>query len=446
MLLMLTGLAAHAKNYEINVGGVEVTSSNASYITGKDIKSGYATYDESSNTLTLYSITITRTGSGDYAVHNRDCSGLKIKVSGTCDLKTETSHTIHMDKTTKIEVTSGSKLNVILNNASSSNTAALYSKNNSDVYLYGPGRINVWGYGAGSNRPSAIRGEGNNPYLYFDYNSDIYMYSDGYTVYNYKPFFYSGSDILLKCNSGYNVFYSIYDYYFGGNEAICEPADAYISNGTLYNGSTSLYITDNYGVILSTANFPDANFRSYMRGLYDRQYLTKSELQNLTTLNVSGKSISNMKGVEKLTYLKTLYCYSNSISSLDLSSNTALTYLSCYSNAMTSLNVNNCTNLTYLDCAPNSLTSLNISNLSKLKTLYCYENRLTSLSLPASSSALETINCNSNNFTSLSITNYPNLTTLNASNNTSMTYFNCYNNKLSSFNVTGCSALTILRC
>ncbi len=448
MILLLTGLAAQAKNYEINVGGVEVTSSNASYISGKDIKSGYATYDEHNNTLTLHNITIIRdSGTGNYALHNRDCSGLKIRCEGTCNLSTVTAHTIHMDKTTKIEAASGAVLNVKMTGATSSSTAALYSKNNSDVFLLGPGRINVYGYGIGSYYPSAIRGEGSNPYLYFDNNSDVYIYSHGYTIYNYKLFVYSGSDIELGCYSGYNVFNYVSGLNLYGNEAICSPADAYLSNGTLYNGSTSLYISDDYGLILSTANFPDANFRNAMREYYPKQYLTKSELQYLTSINVGNKGISNMKGVEKLTYLKKLYCYNNSITSLDLSSNAALTYLSCYNNEMTSLNVNNCTNLTYLDCAPNNLTSLNVSNLSKLESLFCYNNKLTSLNLPSSSSSsLNVLRCYNNKFTSLLITNYAYLTELNVSNNTSMTSLYCYGNKLSSLDVTGCTALTDLRC
>ena len=37
MTMLLASLAAHADNYEINVGGVEVTSSNYSNVTGGDI-------------------------------------------------------------------------------------------------------------------------------------------------------------------------------------------------------------------------------------------------------------------------------------------------------------------------------------------------------------------------------------------------------------------------
>ncbi len=442
MIVLLTGLAAQAATrYEINVGGVEVTSDNASYITGGDIFRGYATYDVSSNTLTLYSIGIDRSGSGSYAIHNRNCSGLTMKFvnTGVVNFLRAEAHTIHMDKTTTIEVTSGSSLEVYNNY----DRECLYSKNNSDITLKGPGRISI-----GTGDASAIKGEGSYPYLYFSNSIDALIKSyAAYTIDNYKLYVYSGSNIRLECDPNYSVFNNVSGLILYGNEAICTPADAYFSNGTLYNASTSLKISDNYAVILSTANFPDYNFRSYMRSLYPKEYLTMSELQDLTELNVNGKSISSLQGIGKLTYLQTLKCYNNSITSLDLSSNTALTYLSCYGNGMTSLNVNSCTNLTYLDCAPNSLTSLNVSNLSRLQTLYCYNNRLTSLILPSSSSSsLQTLSCYNNNLSSLSVTSHSNLTSLDASNNPSMISLYCYGNKLSSLNVKNCPALQTLKC
>lgn len=410
MVVLLSGLAAHAAtNYEINVGGVEVTSDNAGYITGKDISSGYGVYNSSTNTLTLYNINITRSsGSGDYAVHNRNCSGLTIKFVGTCNLTTETAHTIHMDKTTHIQVTSGSTLNVKLTVANSSSTAALYSKNNSDIYLEGPGKIYVKSYGTGSNNPSAIKGEGSNPYLYFTNNISTDIYAHGYTLYNYKLFFYSGSH-NLSCQSGYNVFYGIADWSFSGNEAVCNPADATISGGSLYDLGhkvTKAYISDSYGVILSSANFPNYNFRYYLRDLYNSDYLTQSELQNLTTLNVNGYNIYDLKGIEKLIYLQNL------------------------------------------DCGSNQLTSLNVQTLNNLKQLNCERNSLTSLTLPpTSSSALQTIECGENKFTTLSFSNYPKLAYVDVSNNPNLTsFYCCSNSKLFGISVTNCSALNRLEC
>ena len=427
MIVLLTTMAAQAATkYQINVGGVEVTSDNANNVRGGDIQSGTVTYDVWSNTLTLTNVTISRTGGDDYAVHNRDCSGLTIEFVGTCNLTTVKSHTIHLDKTTHLSVYGASSVvNVKMTQATSSNTAAIYSKNNSDVYLEGPGRINVESIGNSSSYPCGFKGEGSNPYLVFKNDIRTNIRSDGYSLYNYVLYVNSGSDIYLKSPySGYNVFYNIGALYLYGDEAICEPADAYLSNGTLYNGGSSLYISDNYGVILSTTNFPDANFRSYMRSLHDRDYLTKTELQNLTSLNVSNKGISSMAGVEKFTYLQELRCYSNSITSFSPSSSMSrLTYLDCDGNGMTYLNLSNCPKLTYLDCGPNSLTSI--------------------YGLP---STMQTLYCNGNKFTGLSVTGYSSLTYLNCSSNTSMTELRCYANALTTLNVTGNTALKTLSC
>ena len=66
-------------------------------------------------------------------------------------------------------------------------------------------------------------------------------------------------------------------------------------------------------------------------------------------------------GIITLSYVKHyLYCYSNPLTSLDVSKNTSLYTLSCYSN---------------------QLTSLDLSQNVALCTLYCYNNQLTTLDI-----------------------------------------------------------------
>ena len=466
LTVLLTGLAAQAATkYQINVGGVEVTSDNASYITGGDIEEGYATYSASDNTLTLHSIIISRnSGDGNYAIHNRDCAGLRIKCEGTCKLTTATAHTIHMDKMTRIWVTSGSYLYVKMTGASSSNTAALYSKNNSDIYIWGPGRLFIETTGSSGNYPRAIMADGSRPNLYFSDLAGCDIKSAGYSIYNYNVTASSAGmngvsiDMQTK-NASLNVFYNVGSLNIYSDAVSVYPADYELTNGYLYDEDGAfmdeLQIANPSKCLpINAENFPNYNFRHWLRDNLPLNYygwgyqaLSLEHLDKIKEIDCHGQSISSLQGIGKFTYLETLKCYNNSISSLDLSSNTSLTYLSCYGNGMTSLNVNSCTNLTYLDCAPNSLTSLNVSSLSKLQTLYCYSNNLTSLSLPSSSSSsLQKLYCYNNRFTTLSVTNHPNLTILDAKNNTSMTSFNCYANKLSSLNVTGCSALQTLKC
>ena len=54
--------------------------------------------------------------------------------------------------------------------------------------------------------------------------------------------------------------------------------------------------------------------------------------------------------------------YNNSLTSLDVSANSALRYLVCNNNLLTNLDVSANTDLRELDCQNNSLTSLNVAN------------------------------------------------------------------------------------
>jgi hypothetical protein len=61
-----------------------------------------------------------------------------------------------------------------------------------------------------------------------------------------------------------------------------------------------------------------------------------------------------------VTTLTTLYCHSNSLTSLNVSACTALTYLSCGVNALTSLDVSACTALTILYCDNNAWSTAQV--------------------------------------------------------------------------------------
>ena len=54
----------------------------------------------------------------------------------------------------------------------------------------------------------------------------------------------------------------------------------------------------------------------------------------MTSINVSGKSIADLTGIQHFTALTELYCQDNQLTALDLSANTALTTLHCYSNSI----------------------------------------------------------------------------------------------------------------
>ncbi len=95
-------------------------------------------------------------------------------------------------------------------------------------------------------------------------------------------------------------------------------------------------------VDINEANFPDENFREFVKQ-YDtnnNQKLSASELSAVTSMDCSDKSIADLTGIEYFTSLKKLYCYSNALTSLDLSNNTELTDFNGSNNVYTITPVN----------------------------------------------------------------------------------------------------------
>ena len=82
---------------------------------------------------------------------------------------------------------------------------------------------------------------------------------------------------------------------------------------------------------INEKNFPDKNFRSW---LVSQSYCKSGviDIKEVTSINVSGKGIKSLKGIEHFTELKYLYCYFNQLTDLDVSKNKALINLQCYAN------------------------------------------------------------------------------------------------------------------
>ena len=210
-------------------------------------------------------------------------------------------------------------------------------------------------------------------------------------------------------------------------------------------------------VTVNSTTFPDANFRNYVLQNITggSTTLTDAKINSTTSIDVTGKSIANLKGIEyftkltwlscdnnNLTYLDVskntklimLLCHNNSLTTLDVSKNTAPTYLNCCNNRLTSLDVSGATALTELYCGNNQLTSLDVSKNTKLTSLYCGGNQLTSLDV-SKNTALKELNCISNQLTSLDV-----------SKNTALTWLECYSNQLTKMDVSKNTALTYLHC
>ena len=184
-------------------------------------------------------------------------------------------------------------------------------------------------------------------------------------------------------------------------------------------------------VAIDEANFPDANFRTYVAS-FDKdnnKHLTSAELAEVKDMTLISKSIGDLTGIEHFTALTKLLCQKNQLTSLDLSKNTALEELDCGDNQLTSLDVSANTALKQLYCMNNPLTALDVSKNTSLTDLNCINTQRASLDVSANT-ALTSLLCGENQLTSLDV-----------SKNTALTSLRCAKNQLASLDVSKNTAL-----
>jgi len=147
----------------------------------------------------------------------------------------------------------------------------------------------------------------------------------------------------------------------------------------------------------------DLNINNYWTSIRIVDLSGIEAFANLTELDVSVNSLTSLD-ISKNNALSVLKCYSNQLSSLDVSSNDHLTELSCFGNELSNLNISNNNVLSVLDCQINELTALDVSNNSALTELDCGRNELTSLDV-AHNIHLTELWCSSNELTTLDVSN-----------------------------------------
>jgi uncharacterized repeat protein (TIGR01451 family) len=230
-------------------------------------------------------------------------------------------------------------------------------------------------------------------------------------------------------------------------------------------------------------NIPDANFKNALINSFcvdaDSNWLYESDvdLNNdgqiqaseaalVQRLDISGKNISDLAGIQSFTNLKILDCHNNKLTTVDFSSNLKLQQLACSDNNFVSLTIKGLPLLTTLFICPNtslqnltitnnpSLTTLSINDsfypLTSLVNLNCSSNALTSIDITANIK-LSQVDCSKNRLTSIQVG--PNINTLDVSNNLLSDYYlaesnisnlNISNNKLTMLSVFNCYNLSSL--
>ena len=498
LLISVCGLmASAATKYEINVGGVEVTSDNCSNIapaSNNNITGGYAVYNPSTNTLTCYSITIRRTGTGDYGIHNRKRDNLTIVFKGNCRVATADC-ALNLARSTTIVLDEGCNADVLTGGSTHALNLGSYT-----YYIKGTGHLGVDG-------KNAIHGNGSgSTTVYFQAKVAALSTAKNHVLESFKAVFNEGAELTIYANSQMTSVNNV-SMYFNGRETVLSPYGAYYSNSAIYTSSGSqvtsqdIYISDQYVAKLSSDYFPDANFRYYLSTQFPKGYITTSDVNATTSLNASSEYISSLRGLEYFTKLvnfaceennltslpalpstlKTLNCRENKLTSLP-SMPSGLTLLVCDHNQLTSLptftsslqtlecennklsgtvnlcnlsglktlKISNNPNMTSLDCSQNSLTTLEVDGCTALVSLFCGNNQLTSLDVSGLSNLIQ-LECARNKLSSINVSNKTKLKTLNVCKNqlstinvkgcSAMEVLNCYDNVLTSVSVQGCSSL-----
>ncbi len=203
---------------------------------------------------------------------------------------------------------------------------------------------------------------------------------------------------------------------------------------------------------------PDDNFESYLEengmgdGIINNNYVLTSQLNayNSPLLSISGLEISDLTGIEEFINISWLQCSDNELTSLDVSSNTALKTLHCYDNNLTQLDVSQNIQLEVLHCYNNQIQSLNLSNCHLLKTLWAHNNNLSLSSSDVyfnvlDNTLLHTLWVQNNNLDWLNLMHHSLLVDLNCRQNNlqslnlmhciNLTDFSCQNNQLTYLNI-----------
>ena len=191
-------------------------------------------------------------------------------------------------------------------------------------------------------------------------------------------------------------------------------------------------------VPINSTNFPDNTFIIFVREHDTNKdgFLSLAEIEAAKSMTVKPDfGAKNLVGIEYFTYLETLVCAKQELTSLDMRWNAKLKDLHCETNdLLTALNVRENTELTSLHCENTPLTELDVSKNTKLTWLSCYENRLTTLDL-SKNTALTDLACASND-----------LTTVDVSGNTNLRNLDCSNNDLKALDVSQNTELQKLEC
>ncbi|AXT52559.1 hypothetical protein D1818_17605 [Aquimarina sp. BL5] len=184
---------------------------------------------------------------------------------------------------------------------------------------------------------------------------------------------------------------------------------------------------------------PDANFEAELEALgYDDisgdGQVPTALIEVISSLDVDGRNINNLTGIEDFVALTYLNCNGNNLTTIDITENAQLAYFNAAQNNLTTVDLSNNTLLESLYLFSNNLSTIDLSNNTALKQLYIQRNT----NLPnfdiSNNILLEEIDCSETN-----------ITTLNTTNNTLLRNLEANDSPLTSLDLSTNTALELLR-
>jgi len=231
---------------------------------------------------------------------------------------------------------------------------------------------------------------------------------------------------------------------FGSSIALSDSGSVVAIGGSNNDGNGSnaghVRVFKNDGIVNNYTSILDSNFEQYLinqnidtENTLDGKVLT-SDIENVKSLDVSNKSISNLQGIEGFTALTSLKANNNSISSIDVSKNILLDSLMVHQNQIADIDISKNINLKTINLDANQLTTLEVTENRELVSLFINSNSLSSIDLKENIK-LESLDCSANQ-----------LTTLDLKNNILLKELNCSFNQFSALDVSLNKALTSIVC
>lgn len=236
------------------------------------------------------------------------------------------------------------------------------------------------------------------------------------------------------------------------------------NNQNLPSGHQGLYdfwLVKISGESISETEIPDDNFEAYLEAndmgndIAGDNLVYTSNIENITFLDISNKSIQDLTGIEGFTALQAINCSSNQLATVDLSMNINLNNLDISNNQLTSIDLSENLNLAYLTIRNNQLMQIDLSENFALSSLSCDNNQLTELTigdnlnlsyLDCSMNQIEEMVFSSNALLSTIICTDNQLTTINVEDNPNLNYLNFSNNQISQIDISSNAFLNTLVC